>query len=104
MIFWLTLHCIFKTDRISDEDDYNDTKLGDVVNILEERVEIKKDLVWIEQWEEMNRIKFNREVYKFLLLSGKNKKFAYRMGKSDLAIAQGSGCCCQPQIKYGPIL
>lgn len=61
-------------------------------------MEIKKDLVWIEQWEEMNRIKFKREVYNFLLLSGKNKKYAYTMGKSDLAIAQGSGCCCQPQI------
>lgn len=50
----------------------NDTKLGGVVNILEGKIAIQRDLGKLETWADRNFVKFNKGKSKVLWLEWSN--------------------------------
>ncbi|GAB0188375.1 triadin [Grus japonensis] len=58
----------------------NDTKLCGVVNTLEGRDAMQRDLDRLERWACVNRMKFNKAKYKVLHLDRDNPKHNYRLG------------------------
>ncbi|GAB0181380.1 cAMP-dependent protein kinase inhibitor alpha [Grus japonensis] len=58
----------------------NDTKLCGVVNTLEGRDAIQKDLDRLERWACVNRMKFNKAKCKVLHMDQGNPKHNYRLG------------------------
>ncbi|PKU42853.1 rna-directed dna polymerase from mobile element jockey-like [Limosa lapponica baueri] len=59
----------------------NDTKMRGVVNTLEGRDAIQKDLDMLERWANANLMKFNQAKCKVLYLSWGNPKHKYRLAK-----------------------
>lgn len=61
----------------------DNTKLGGVINTLEDRIRMQLDLHRIEDWEQANEIKFNRDKYKVLHLANKNLLYKYPLACLD---------------------
>ncbi|GAB0181661.1 hypothetical protein GRJ2_000631400 [Grus japonensis] len=59
----------------------NDTKLCGVVNMLEERDVIQRDLNRLERWARANRMKLNKAKCKVLNVGRRNAKHNYRLGE-----------------------
>ncbi|GAB0209786.1 mitochondrial enolase superfamily member 1 [Grus japonensis] len=59
----------------------DDTKLCDVVNMLEGRDAIQRDLDRLERWAHANRVKFNKAKGKVLHMGRHNLKHNYRLGR-----------------------
>ncbi|GAB0203585.1 mitochondrial enolase superfamily member 1 [Grus japonensis] len=59
----------------------NDTKLCGVVDTLEGRDAIQRDLDRLERWARVNRVKFNKAKCKVLHVGRRNPKHDYRLGK-----------------------
>ncbi|GAB0184375.1 mitochondrial enolase superfamily member 1 [Grus japonensis] len=59
----------------------DNTKLCGVVNTLEGRDAIQKDLDRLERWAPANRMKFNKAKCKVLHVGQRNPKHDYRLGK-----------------------
>ncbi|GAB0176165.1 mitochondrial enolase superfamily member 1 [Grus japonensis] len=59
----------------------NDTKLCGVVEMLEGRDAIQRDLDRLERWARANRMKFNKAKYKVLHVGWRNPKHNYRLGE-----------------------
>ncbi|GAB0188552.1 cAMP-dependent protein kinase inhibitor alpha [Grus japonensis] len=59
----------------------NDTKLCGVVNTLERRDAIQRDLDRLERWAHANLMKFNKAKYKVLHTGQGNPKHNYRLGR-----------------------
>ena len=57
----------------------NDTKLCDVVNILEGKDAIQRDLGRLERWAVANLMKFNKAKCKVLHMGQGNPKHKYRL-------------------------
>ncbi|GAB0176362.1 triadin [Grus japonensis] len=58
----------------------NDTKLCGVVNMLEGRDDIQRDLDRLERWAHVNCMKFNKVKCKVLHMDWGNPKHNYRLG------------------------
>ncbi|GAB0202810.1 cAMP-dependent protein kinase inhibitor alpha [Grus japonensis] len=58
----------------------NNTKLCGVVDMLEERDAIQRDLDRLERWARENRMKFNKAKSKVLHVGRHNLKHNYRLG------------------------
>ncbi|GAB0194118.1 cAMP-dependent protein kinase inhibitor alpha [Grus japonensis] len=58
----------------------NDTKLCGVVNTLEGRDAIQRDLDRLERWARVNRMKFNKAKCKVLHVGRRNPKHDHRLG------------------------
>ncbi|GAB0204668.1 cAMP-dependent protein kinase inhibitor alpha [Grus japonensis] len=59
----------------------NNTKLCGVVNTLEGRDAIQRDLDRLEGWARANRLKFNKAKCKVLHMGQCNPKHSYRLGE-----------------------
>ncbi|GAB0176468.1 mitochondrial enolase superfamily member 1 [Grus japonensis] len=59
----------------------NDTKLCGVVDTLEGRDAIQRDLDGLERWARANRLKFNKAKCKILHVGQRNPKHDYRLGE-----------------------
>ena len=59
----------------------DNTKLGRIAKILEDRNKIQNDLDRFEHRTENNRMKFNRTKCKVLHLEEKNQMHSYKMGE-----------------------
>lgn len=57
-----------------------DTKLGGVTSTLRDRIRIQNDLDKLENWSEINKVKFSKEKCKVLHLERKNQLHNYKMG------------------------
>ncbi|GAB0188404.1 cAMP-dependent protein kinase inhibitor alpha [Grus japonensis] len=59
----------------------NDTKLCGVVDMLEGRDAIRRDLDRLERWARVNHMKFNKAKCKVLHMGRRNPKHNYRLGE-----------------------
>ncbi|GAB0201659.1 triadin [Grus japonensis] len=85
-VLGLVLYNIFAADRDSGIECTlrkfaNDTKLCGVVDTLEGRDAIQRELDRLERWSRANRMKFNKAKCKILHVGQRNPKHDYRLGE-----------------------
>ena len=81
----------------------DDTKMGAIANIAEDRNTVQKDLD--ERWAANNGMKFNRKKCKVLQLGKRNQMHVYKMGKylaQRCHKREGSWNCHRSQAKHEP--
>ncbi|CAM5086041.1 unnamed protein product [Natator depressus] len=66
----------------------NDTKLGEVVDMLEGRDRIQRDLDKLEDWVKRYLMRFSKDKCRVLHLGRKNPMHCYRLGTEWAAILQ----------------
>jgi len=68
----------------------NDTKPSGVVDMLEGRDAIQRDLDRLERWDRVNLMKFSKAKCKVLHLGQGNPKHRYRLGREWIESPQGN--------------
>ncbi|TRZ06717.1 hypothetical protein HGM15179_020390 [Zosterops borbonicus] len=58
----------------------DDTNLGACVNRLEDRRDLQRDLEWLDQWAESNKMKFNESKCRVLHFGHNNPLQCYKLG------------------------
>ncbi|CAM5083385.1 unnamed protein product [Natator depressus] len=66
----------------------DDTKLGGIANLERDRDIIQEDLDYLVNWSKSNRMKFNSEKCKVMLLGINNNNFSYKLGTHQLEVTE----------------
>lgn len=91
----------------------HDSKLGESVDVLEERRALQRDLDWLDQWAEANWMRLNKAKCCIQDLGHNHPTQCYRLGAGSLESWKRTGGCWStvaehasvcPQVAKNPVL